>query len=506
MKQKRIKLGMLLVLTLIISSLGCLDLAITGLSGAPIPVSIWTTQSNPDGLPGNYWVGSAVVSGSDTNLVATMPAGTGEGDKFTEQEVQIQISNINPYWIAPLETDVTDPLKYYEVDYPFGDWLAPSLYYNKLVPYVNVGPGVMVSSYKVTIDNGYDVQSQIGTSFHDETASPVLKIPVKDSNGITRNVYVKMTSAINFVAGTLPPASTGYSVVDGKRLVEYNDLEGAIHDWNNHALFEYGIRPTVYWYAFNYNDIDSWNDAYSWMNENGKIPDQSFKLGANMQIVDTTKVKLNYPENVFAPSVTFYIPEELAETITIVEAAPEIIFDTISDISAMEGGTHTLHVTGKNKGSPGYVNFNVLSDGISHVIIYPSSGMYITDSVELDVHISFAENIEGDRDFTGTITAQGGLGDMTSQTFNIKLIDSKGQFVETEPYIPGGTEEPIDLTIVVYGIIIVIALLILWKSGIVETIMSNPIWILIIVIVILAVWFGLIAQDAINAIKEFELV
>ena len=506
MKQKRIKLGMLLVLTLIISSLGCLDLAITGLSGAPIPVSIWTTQSNPDGLPGNYWVGSAVVSGSDTNLVATMPAGTGEGDKFTEQEVQIQISNIDPYWIAPLETDVTDPLKYYEVDYPFGDWLAPSLYYNKLVPYVNVGPGVMVSSYKVTIDNGYDVQSQIGTSFHDETASPVLKIPVKDSNGITRNVYVKMTSAINFVAGTLPPASTGYSVVGGKRLVEYNDLEGAIHDWNSHALFEYGVRPTVYWYAFNYNDIDSWDDAYSWMNEKGKIPDQSNKLGANMEIIDTTKIKLNYPENVFAPSVTFYIPEELAETITIQERAPQIIFDQISDISAVEGGAYTLHITGVNEGSPGYVNFNVLSNGISSVQIYPSSGMYIDKNVELDVHILFVENIEGDKEYTGTITAQGGLGDMTSQTFIIKLADSKGQFVEIEPYIPGGTEEPMDLTIVVYGIIIVIALLILWKSGIVETIMSNPIWILIIVIVILAVWFGLIAQDAINAIKEFELV
>ena len=505
MKQKRIKLGMLLVLTLIISSLGCLDLAITGLSGAPIPVSIWTTQSNPDGLPGNYWVGSAVVSGSDTNLVATMPAGTGEGDKYTEQEVQIQISNIDPYWIAPLETDVTDPLKYYEVDYPFGDWLAPSLYYNKLVPYVNVGPGVMVSSYKVTIDNGYDVQSQIGTSFHDETASPVLKIPVKDSNGITRNVYVKMTSAINFVAGTLPPASTGYSVVDGKRLVEYNDLEGAIHDWNSHALFEYGVRPTVYWYAFNYNDIDSWDDAYSWMNEKSKIPDQSNKLGANMEIVDTTKIKLNYPENVFAPSVTFYIPEELAETITIQERAPQIIFDQISDISAVEGGAYTLHITGVNEGSPGYVNFNVLSNGISSVQLYPSSGMYIDKNVEMDAHILFVENIEGDKIYTGTVTAQGGLGDMTSQTFTIKLADSKGQFVETEPYIPGGTEEPMDLTILIYVIIAFAIGFIAWKYGLIEQITLNPIWILIIVLIIMAIYAGIYVQELINTIKEFSV-
>ena len=500
MKQIKIKLGMLLVLTLIISSLGCLDLAITGLSGAPIPVSIWTTQSNPDGLPGNYWVGSAVVSGSDTNLIATMPAGTGEGDKFTEQEVQIQISNINPYWIAPLETDISDPLRYNEIDSLFA---APFIS-SKQVPYVNVGPGVMVTSYKVTVDNGYDVKSQIGTSYHDETASPVLKIPVKDSNGITRNVYVKMTSAITFVSGTLPPASTGYSVLDGKKLVEYDDLEGGIHDWNDHVVWEFSKRPISFWYLWDYTAIDSWDDAYTYISP--KAPDQSFKLGANMEIVDTTKVKLNYPENVFAPSVTFYIPEELAETITIQEVAPNIIFNPISDISAEEGGAYTLHITGVNKGSPGYVNFNVLSTGISNVIIYPSSGMYISDTVELDVYITFAENIEGDRDFVGTITAQGGLGDMTSQTFNIKLEDSKGQFVETEPYIPGGTEkeEPIDLTIVLYGLIALVFVYMAWKSGFIESL--NPIWVMIILLVIMAIYAGIYVQELINTIKEFSIL
>ena len=502
MRQKRITLGMLLVLTLIISSLGCLDLAITGLSGEPIPVSIWTTREDPNGFTGNYWVGSAIVSGSDTNLVATMPAGTGEDDKYTGQDVQIQISNINPYWIAPLETDVTDPLTYYDVDY----LMTRPTFYEKIVPYVNVGPGVMVSSYKVTVDNGYDEVSQIGTSFHDITASPVLKIPVKDSNGITHNVYVKMTSAINFVTGTLPPASTGYSVVNGQRLVEFDDLEGGISDWNYYAESEFKKSQWDLFNLFDYTGIDDWNDAYLWMNENGKIPDQSNKLGANMEIVDTTKIKLNYPENVFAPSVTFYIPEEIAETITIQEAAPKIIFDSISDISAVEGGAYTLHITGINEGSPGYVNFNVLSNGISSVQLYPSSGMYINQNIELDAHILFVENIEGDKIYTGTVTAQGGLGDMTSQTFKINLADSKGQFVETEPYIPGGTEKPMDLTIFIYVIIAFAIGFMAWKYGIIESIMTNPLWILIIIIVIIAIGAGIYIQELINTIKEFSIL
>lgn len=499
-------ISILIVLALIVSTLGCLDLAITGMSGTPVPVSTWSTQLNPDGLSGNYWVGSAVVSGSDTNLVATLPGGTLDGDKSTNEEVQIQISNIDPYWIAPVETDVTDPLKYYEVNYPFGDWLTPSLYYNKLVPYVNVGPGVMVTTYKVTAGTDNNINSAIGTSVFDETANPIVKIPVEDANGITRHIYVKMTSAINFVSGTLPPASTGYSVVDGKRLVEYDDLEGAIHDWNNHVLFEYGVRPTTYWYAFNYNDIDSWDDSYTWMNQNGKIPDQSTKLGANMEIVDTTKVKLVYPENVFAPSVTFYIPEEIAETLTILECVPEIVFDSISDITAIEGSTYTMHISGRNVGGPGYVNFNVLSDGISNVKLYPSSGMYIEDTFELDAYISFAENINEGREFTGTITAQGGLGDMATETFSIFLTDSDDAFVETEPYIPGGSDEPIDITIVIYGILAVIGFFIIWKTGILNTIASNPIWILVIVIVILGLLLGMTMIDLIESIKEISII
>lgn len=484
---------------------GCLDLDITSISGTPVQVDIWQSQTDPvtGGQSGKYWVGSAIVSGSPTasSLIATMPAGTADNDQYTTQEVKIQISNINPYWEAPVEIDYSNPLTY--------KWVHTTWWDDYLndgpVPYLNVGPGVMVTSYKVTVDTGrITTPSAIGSSYHAETSSPVVDIPVKDPNGITRHIYVKLVNAITFPTGTLPPASTGYSVLDGKRLVEYSDLEGGIYDWNQYAANEYFWKGGVPFVSTAH--VDSWDDAYTWMDDNNKIPGQSQKLGASLSMPSDQKVRLTYPTNTFAPEVVFYIPEEIAETVAIQEPAPHIVFDRIKDIEGQEGGTYTLKITGHNVGSPGEVNFNIKSDAISSVTFHPSPNPYIIDDFSIDAYMEFSENIAEDKTFTATATAQGGLGEQTSEEFKITLTDTAGMVVPREPYKPGGTDEPTDITNIVYIILIAIILLALWYFGIVDYLLnmvtSNPVIAVLIIIIIVLIWLGIQIQNFTDAVSS----
>lgn len=414
--------SILIISILLISSLGfgCLDMAITGLSGSPIAVNQWNHDEVSE-----YWVGSAIVSGagSDTSFLLTMPAGTSDGDTTTQEDIQIKLEAITPYWQAPLEPDYSDPLTFTSVYYPLGDWLTPGLKYFQDVPYQNVGAGQLVTGYKITASTSDGVKSAIGTSrFSGE--SPLVSIPVTANDGKTYNIRVELTNIVN-VDGTIPPATTGYSVIEQYRLVSTNDLEGAVHDWNNHVIYEFSKRPSAYYYLFDYSQIDSWNDAINWMQENNKIPDRAVGLGGYPSISES-QIKLTYNDFSFAPQVTFYIPAQIAETITLDKPAPVFEFDKIPDIEAVEGGSARIKVSGDSIGSNGQVTLTAHSDIITTQTWTPTGKPELVagQSETFYVNIGFSDTIDANKEYPIKLTSQGGWGDPTETTFNVYLADN----------------------------------------------------------------------------------
>jgi hypothetical protein len=425
MKSKSTFLFILMLVLLAVMSAGCTDhsteysstLSTLSLSGKPIPVS-FEHRDNPDGLSGSYWVGTAQITGDDTKYTLTLPEGQKSGSSMTKDTISLQLSGINTRWEARIEDDPS-PMTYYCIEYFFYDLVWDQGI--KPVPYYNLDVNrklISSANLKVSFPDG-QVQSATISNFGTESQ---VTIPV---NGKT--IFFKM-QGIQLASGDLPPAGD-LCVVQKPflgsqyQLVTRDNLESGVNSYNRYAMDLY------FWnkYGWTPDEIDDWTDCYNWMATNGNIPDRSPAVATETQIItgNDAKIIVKYPTTVFAPLVTFYIPEELAGTVTINEQTPEFTFNTIKKITGIEGGSYRLEVTGRALGS-GTIRLDASSPAIKSVrwVDGPEKRIVKGTSYTFYGDIEFNTALDADRDFQATIYAiAAGLGTSTQQTFTVYLHD-----------------------------------------------------------------------------------
>lgn len=419
MKSKLILFSLLLVM--IITS-GCIDEQLSTLGlGTPIPVT-FDNQDNPDGYPGKYWIGTAQITGTDTQYTLTMPEGITARDKTVNKEIVIQISGISTEWSAAIEEDPS-PMRYNYVELFGPEFVGFETLKTGEVPYYNLGTNHRLTAkaqVKIILPDG---TSQVKTisSYGKDT---VITFPVRDSNGIMRTIYFKVQS-VQLTSGDLPP-SGDLSVVKtpllSYTLVKSDDLQSGIWSWNSFVWNEY--YNTLQWTHF---DKDSWNDAFNWMSGNGMLPDRKPEVAKSITITTGTdaKVIISYPTTVFAPLVTFYIPDEIAETITVNEQTPEFTFDKISKISGVEGGSHRLKVSGVAK-STGTIRLSVDGPAINSGtwVGGPENEIKAGQREEFYVDLEFNTALIADTTYTCTVYSMpAGFGTPTWKEFDVYLTD-----------------------------------------------------------------------------------
>lgn len=417
----------LILLIILIASMGggCLEDKLSTYSISTPVLVTFDNQNNPDGHPGNYYIITAQITGTDTKYTLTMPAGTVIGGKTTEDEIEIEISGINTEWTAALEDDPS-PITYTYAHLMDPAWLQQEELRQKEVPYYILGTNkklISAADIKLILPDGSTQQKRI-SSYGTDT---VITFPVRDSNGVSRTVYFKMQS-VQLASGDLPP-SGDLAVVQkpftGHRLVTFDNLKGGVSAWNNYAFDEFHYTPGD-WFSMHYS-LDSWSDAFTWMDENHKIPDRMPETASSINIVTATdsQVTVTYPTTVFAPLMTAYIPEEIAGEVTVNEQTPEFKFNSISKISSVESGSYRLKVTGTAVRS-GTIRLSVDGpaikaagwvDGPEKQIIAGTGYIFYTD-------LEFNDVLDADTTYECTIYSMpAGLGTPTSKNFDVYLAD-----------------------------------------------------------------------------------
>ena len=423
MKRLFIIITMLMVLSLSLS--GCVEslqkLNTIALSGEPVPVT-FGFEEDPSGVDdGNYWVGTAQITGDDTKYTLTLPEGKTIGSKITENKIILQISGINTKLESKLE-DPTSPLKYFDAD----ETLLNYYITYKNVPFYNLDPSrklISTATITVSLPDGTIKSVPISNS----GGESVIRIPVNDET-----IFFKLQS-IQLASGDLPPAGD-LSVVSkgmyGYQLVKYDDLKGGVNAWKvfaNAEMIVYNMIPTPFKYFTPPLNIDSWDDAYSWMAGNGNIPDRTPPIATSSDIITGTnaKVIINYPTSVFAPLVTFYIPEEIAGSVSINEQTPKFVFDNIGRIEGIEASSYRLEVSGKAEGT-GTIFLTMDSPAIKSVSWDGGAEQPIIkgQSYKFYANIEFNTALEADKEFTATVYSDpGGFGYTTQKDFTIYLTD-----------------------------------------------------------------------------------
>ena len=420
----KIRLGIIIVLLIASMILcGCIDaprMETQYVSGTPIPVE-FIERNNPDGYSGKYHVATAVLSG-DSSEYKLVPK-----DLPYSQSLVLKIVGLDSVWTAPLR-DPPNP-KYYYHTY-MGPWWLPyeALKYDTVPFYVVDGfnSKIITNSDATLLAPDGSKKSTHITNSNEEAY--VKTYVVKDTDGISRTIYLKYQSVV-LKSGDLPPS--GDMVVIQKPFLGYqlstaDNLDGGIAAWNSYVREEFHDS----WEWSNIH-IDSWNDCYNWMSAEGRIPEPAISASTGYEVTTNTdtdtdgKIDIRYPSTVFALQVTFYVPEELAEYVVIVESEPEFDIDPIDDISGIEAGSYRLTVSGTALGT-GTVRMGAGGTAIRTAVWIDGSEKQIVKGEDyvFEVDLEFKTGLDADKEFDAYIFAQpSGLGKYHREDFKVYLAD-----------------------------------------------------------------------------------
>lgn len=403
---------------------GCIDipkLETQYISGTAIPVE-FPERNNPDGYSGKYYVGTGIVSGNSEEY-KFVPI-----DLPYSQSLVLQIKGLDSVWTAPLR-DPPNPKYYYHTYLISEGWLPlESSKYDTVPFYVVDGfNSKIITNADATLlaPDGSKKSAHI-TNSNEEAY--VKTFSVKDTDGIYRTIYIKYQSVV-LRSGDLPPSGDMVVIqnpVYGYQLSTADDLNGGIAAWNSYA--KKGFQYSLDWTHFH---IDSWKDCYDWMSAGGRIPEPAISASTGYKVTTNTntdtdgKIDISYPSTVFALQVTFYVPEELAEYVVIVESEPEFDIDPIDDISGIEAGSYRLTVSGTAYGT-GTVRMGAGGDAIRTAVWIDGSEKQIVKGEDyvFEVDLEFKTGLDADKYFDAYIFAQpSGVGKYHREDFKVYLAD-----------------------------------------------------------------------------------
>ena len=393
--------SVLLVLALLLGAV-YFTTDILSVSGTPVLVDFENLETNPDGYTGKFYVGDVALDG-DTSTYRIIPkSGPSDSLEFqigwTESKVQV-----------PLISEGT-PIQYKY----HSPWLGLLIPKKADVPYFNLDMNnrkvVTKATVKVDPVAGATITKYLSNEIDaDSNTFTSQQFVVKDENGIPRTIYIRYNN-LNFISGDLAIATPMSVVKQGSapsyQLVRHADLQRAMeHEtgWNEY-VFPFCVQVPGRELCRNL-DMKSWNGVYDWMMDYDKIPPVNIGSASShdIELGSGAKIDIHYPSTVFAPSVTFYVPEELGFMI-IVEQAPEFKIDPISTIHGIEGGTSRITITGTATGT-GSIDLDVDSPAV-HSVSWDGGSL---------------KNIEKGKDYTYSGTLRFNVGLDAGKYFDAKL-------------------------------------------------------------------------------------
>ena len=182
-----------------------------------------------------------------------------------------------------------------------------------------------------------------------------------------------------------------------------------------------------------------WIDTYNWMRVKGlrsEIPttqviNVDFEGVGTLEGSNPSGIRIYYGIGTFKPSITAYIPEELAETITEVKQAPQPQIKEIKDITTAESGSVNFKVVVQNLGSAGDVQVSASSDVLKNLKTMGDSTAYIGANGEHTWMFTgdVADEVtDTERDYIVIVSATGGVGGQfgttDTETFTVTVVNA----------------------------------------------------------------------------------
>lgn len=438
MKQKAILMFVLIIGSIFLSGCVSPNFSTTGIS-TPLPVSVDYGNALPGQDTGKYWRVSAYVDGSGESYILQMP--TSElvsGDTKAQKDLILKFEPTQPYWHA---STYEDPAKL-QYDYFKETWfgLSASLM-SDTAPYTRIsGVGQSINvGYTATLTDSDGKKIVDGAKIHnfnvDGNDVGTLQLKAKDSNGISRTIYITLNGLIP--SGVLTPRGELATVSDGTDatsdsshdMVNYLTFRDLLTQWNNDGIYGDGYSALP----------GGWSDAYSWMAKNGlssQIPSTQV-INADFEGVGTlegstpTGIRIYYGIGTFKPTITAYIPEELAETITETKQAPKPVIMEIKDLEVAEGGSVNFKVIVQNLGSSGDIQVSASSQALKNLKTMGDSTAYVGANKEYTWMFTgdVADEVTDDeRDYDVVVSANGGVGGQfgttDSETFTVTVLNA----------------------------------------------------------------------------------
>jgi hypothetical protein len=384
----------LLMLFLVIGSVllsGCVNPMTTLAVSTPLPIDIDYGIALPNQQSGNYWRVSAYVDGSGESYILNMPQSKLlSGDTKAQKDLILTFTPTQPYWHADTFEDPFG-LEYNYITY---SWFWGYGVKRDDVPYTRVsGVGQTINvGYTATLTDADGKKIVDGGEIHnfnvDGDGVGTLQLKAKDSNGITRTTYITLNGLIP--AGILTPRGELATVFDGTDarsdsshdMVNYITLKHGVAEWNTYI--DSSVGPAIA--PIEYMRVGSeWVDTHSWLVNHGlssQIPSTQV-IKADFEGVGAldgstpTGIRIYYGIGTFKPSITAYIPEELAETITETKQAPHPQIKEIKKLTVAEGGSVNFKVVVQNLGSAGDVQVMASSKVLKNLKTMGDSTAYI---------------------------------------------------------------------------------------------------------------------------------
>lgn len=433
----------LLMLFLIVGSAtlsGCImpDASTLAIS-TPLPIDVDYETALPSQQSGNYWRVSAYVDGSGESYILNMPQSKLlSGDTKAQKDLVLTFEPTQPYWHADT---YEDPFGLQYSHWESSWWGLVGSITSDDVPYTRIsGVGQIINvGYTATLTDLDGKMIVDGGEIHnfniDADDVGTLQLKAKDSNGITRTVYITLNGLIP--SGILTPRGELATIFDGTDarsdsshdMVNYITLRDLVNRWNVDGVYvplQDGLPQ-------------EWSNAYDWMSQNGlssQIPSTQ-AMRADFEGVGTldgstpTGIRIYYGIGTFKPSITAYIPEELAETITETKQAPYPQIKSISNIETAEGGSVNFKITVQNLGSAGDVQVLASSDVLKNLKTMGDSTAYIGAGKEYTWMFTgdVADEVtDTEREYDVIVSANGGVGGQfgttDTETFTVTVVNA----------------------------------------------------------------------------------
>lgn len=432
MKQKAILMFILIIGSIFLSGCVSPNFSTTGIS-TPLPISVDYGNALPGQDTGKYWRVSAYVDGSGESYILQMP--TSElvsGDTKAQKDLILKFEPTQPYWHA---STYEDPAKL-QYDYFKETWfgLSASLV-SDTAPYTRIsGVGQSINvGYTATLTDSDGKKIVDGAKIHnfnvDGNDVGTLQLKAKDSNGISRTIYITLNGLIP--SGVLTPRGELATVSDGTDatsdsshdMVNYLTFRDLLTQWNNDGIYGDGYSALP----------DDWSDAYNWMTQNGlssqipstQVASSDFERVGTLEGSTPTGIRIYYVIGTFKPTITAYIPEELAETITETKQAPKPVIKEIKEIHVAEGGSINFKVIVQNLGSSGDIQVSASSAVLKNLKTMGDSTAYVGANKEYTWMFTgdVADEVTGETKFEDImiVSANGGVGGQFGTTDSIEV-------------------------------------------------------------------------------------